>query len=47
MFKFKCLLFLIVFSVSSNLFGQDKFEKESRIKPTRVPTKALLFINSF
>lgn len=46
MYKFKFLLFLIVFSVVSNLFAQDKFEKESRIKRNDVPAKALLFIDS-
>jgi hypothetical protein len=42
----KCLIFLIVFSVSSNVLAQDKLEKESSIKPKEVPSKALLFIDS-
>jgi hypothetical protein len=46
MYKFKFLIFLIVFFVSYNLFAQDKFEKESRIKPKDVPSKALSFIDS-
>jgi hypothetical protein len=46
MYKFKFLIFLIVFSVSNNLFAQDKFEKERRIKPEDVPSKALSFIDS-
>jgi hypothetical protein len=46
MYKFKLLIFLIVFFVSYNLFAQDKFEKESRIKPKDVPSKALSFIDS-
>ena len=46
MYKFKFLIFLIVFFVSYNLFAQDKFEKESRIKPKNVPSKALSFIDS-
>lgn len=35
-----------MFSVANNLFAQDKFEKESRIKRGDVPSKALLFIDS-
>jgi hypothetical protein len=46
MYKFKFLILLIFFSVSNNLFAQDKFEKESRIKPEDVPTRALVFIDS-
>jgi hypothetical protein len=46
MYKFKFLMFLIVFCVSFNLSAQDKFEKESRIKPKVVPSRALQFINS-
>lgn len=46
MYKFKLLIFLIVFSVANNLFAQDKFEKESRIKRSDVPSKALLFVDS-
>jgi hypothetical protein len=42
----KYLIFLIMFSVSCNLFAQDKFEKESRIRPKDVPSKALSFIDS-
>ena len=36
----------MVFSVSNNLIAQDKFEKESRIKPKDVPSKSLSFIDS-
>lgn len=43
-------LFLIVFLATStyagNLFAQDKFEKESRIKENHVPKKALEFLES-
>lgn len=46
MYKFKFLIFLIMFSVANNLFAQDKFEKESRIKRGDIPSKALLFIDS-
>ncbi len=46
MYKYKFLILLILFSVSNNLFAQDKFEKESRIKPKDVPSRALLFIDS-
>lgn len=46
MYKFKFLLFLFVLSVANNLFAQDKFEKESRIKRSDVPSKALLFVDS-
>ncbi len=46
MYKFKFLIFLIVFSVANNLFAQDKFEKESRIKRSDVPLKALMFVDS-
>jgi signal recognition particle GTPase len=35
-----------LFSVSNNLFAQDKFEKESRIKRRDVPSKALFFMDS-
>ena len=42
----KIILFLFAFSVSSALFGQDKFEKESRIKRKEVPAQALKFIDS-
>lgn len=46
MYKYKFLIILILFSVSNNLFAKDKFEKESRIKPKDVPSRALLFIDS-
>ena len=46
MYKFKLLIFLIVFSVANNLFAQDKFEKESRIKRRDVSSKALFFMDS-
>lgn len=46
MYKFKFLIFLVVFSVANNLFAQDKFEEESRIKRSDVPSKALLFVDS-
>lgn len=39
-------IFLIVFSVSNNIFAQEKFEKESRIKQKDVPSEALLFTDS-
>jgi hypothetical protein len=39
-------LALIIFTYSSNLFAQEKFEKESRIKVDDAPLKAQLFIDS-
>ena len=46
MHKYKFLILLILFSISTILFAQDKFEKESRIQPKDVPPRALLFIDS-
>lgn len=46
MYKYNSWIFLIAFSVSSNLFSKDKFEQESRIKPKDVPSKALGFVDS-
>jgi len=46
MYKYKFLILLILFSISTILFAQDKFEKESRIQPKDVPPRALLFIDS-
>jgi hypothetical protein len=46
MHKIKLFIFLIALFVSINLFAQDKFEKESRIKVKDVPSKALLFIDT-
>lgn len=46
MYKFRFLIFLIMCSVANNLFAQDKFEKESRIKRSDVPSKALFFMDS-
>jgi hypothetical protein len=46
MHKFICLLLLIAFTFSGNVFAQGKFEKESRLKPKYVPVKALAFIDS-
>jgi hypothetical protein len=46
MSRYIFLIFSIVFFVSNNQFAQEKFEKESRIKPKDVPSKALLFIDS-
>jgi hypothetical protein len=46
MHKFIYIILLIALNYSSNLFAQEKFEKESRIKPKEVPTKALFFIDS-
>ena len=43
---YNLFIFLLLFSISGNLFAQVKFEKESRIKPKDVPSKALLFIDS-
>lgn len=43
---YKLLVFLIVFSVSGNLYAQEKFEKESRIKSKDIPEKMLSFIDS-
>lgn len=46
MYKYKFLILVIFFSLSNNLFAQDKFEKESRIKPEAVPSRARLFMDS-
>jgi hypothetical protein len=46
MYNYRLVLFLITFSFSINLFAQDKFEKESRIKSKEVPSKAFYFIDS-
>lgn len=40
------ILLLITFTPSSNLFAQEKFEKESRIKQKDVVAKALSFMDS-
>ncbi|OYX25688.1 MAG: hypothetical protein B7Z06_06920 [Flavobacteriales bacterium 32-35-8] len=40
------ILLIIVFTCSSDLIAQEKFEKESRIKGNDVPTEAQLFIDS-
>lgn len=46
MHKHFYVIFLIILTFSNNLFAQDKFEKERRIKQKEVPSKALSFINS-
>ncbi|PKQ44699.1 hypothetical protein [Confluentibacter flavum] len=46
MHKFFYLLLIMACTYSCNLFAQEKFEKESRIKPNDVPVKALVFIDS-
>ena len=46
MHKFIYIILLLVVQYSSNLYAQEKFEKESRIKQKNVPSKALLFIDS-
>ncbi len=46
MHKLFYLILLIGFTYSNNLFAQDKFEKESRIKRSYVPSKALSFMDS-
>lgn len=45
---FKILLFWAIssFMCITNSYAQGKFEKESRIKKTQVPLKALLFLDS-
>lgn len=46
MHKLFYLILLIGLTYSNNLFAQDKYEKESRIKQRDVPSKALLFMDS-
>ena len=46
MHKFIYIILLLVVQYSSNLYAQEKYEKESRIKQKNVPSKALLFIDS-
>jgi hypothetical protein len=46
MHKLFLLILLIGLPYSNNLFAQEKFEKESRIKQRDVPSKALLFMDS-
>ncbi len=46
MYKKFYLILLIGLTYTSDLFAQDKFEKESRIKKRDVPSKALMFIDS-
>ena len=43
---FFCLILIIITSYQNNLFAQEKFERESRIKREEVPLKALDFIDS-
>jgi len=40
------ITFLLIILYSSNVFAQEKFEKESRIKGQAVPPKAIQFIDS-
>lgn len=46
MHKLVYLIFFICLLCSDNLFAQDKFEKESRMKERDVPLKALTFMDS-
>lgn len=46
MHKLLFVILLIVTTYSNNLFAQDKFEKESRIKQKDVPPTALSFMDS-
>lgn len=46
MHKLLYLILLIAITYSNNLFAQEKFEKESRIKQKDVPSNALLFMDS-
>lgn len=43
---YTCVTILLVLFASADLFAQEKFEKESRIKQRDVPQKALEFIDS-
>lgn len=45
-YVYTCLIFLLSLFSSVELFAQEKFEKESRIKQRDVPQKALDFIES-
>lgn len=45
-YVYTCLVFLLSLFSSVELFAQEKFEKESRIKQRDVPQKALDFIES-
>lgn len=40
------VLFFVIFSFPLFVLGQTKFEKEHRIKPEEVPSKALQFLHS-
>ncbi|WP_188441204.1 hypothetical protein [Planktosalinus lacus] len=42
----KCLTILIIGSISTSLYCQQKYERESRLKPADVPPAALEFIES-
>lgn len=46
MHKLFYFILLIGLPYSNNLFAQEKFEKESRIKESDVPSKALFFMDS-
>ncbi len=44
--KFICMVLFLVFNFSGNLFAQEKFEKERRIKTANVPAEALSFVDA-
>ena len=44
--KLICIVLLIAFNFSGNLFAQEKFEKERRIKKANVPAEALSFVEA-
>ena len=42
---YTCVTILLVLFGSADLFAQEKFEKESRLKEKQVPAKALNFLD--